>query len=54
MKRKLIIWIVVIVIVISVIITTVILYKKFAKDEYGNKIITLQQKLNRNISIIKG
>lgn len=52
MKRKLIIWIVVIVVVLT--ITTILLYKKFAKDEYGNKIITLQQKINRNISIIKG
>lgn len=52
MKRKLIIWIVVVVVVLT--ITTILLYKKFSKDEYGNKIITLQQKLNRNITIIKG
>ena len=52
MKRKLIIWIVVIVVVLT--ITNILLYKKFAKDEYGNKIITLEQKINREIQIIKG
>lgn len=51
MKRKIIIWIVVVVVVLT--ITTIILYRKFGKDEYGNKIITLQQKLNRNIKVIK-
>jgi hypothetical protein len=51
MKRKWIIWIVVIVILI--IIATILIAKKYGKDEYGNPNITLEQKLNRNMQIVK-
>jgi heme/copper-type cytochrome/quinol oxidase subunit 2 len=51
MKRKWIIWIVVIVIV--VIVATILIAKKYGKDEYGNKNITLSQKLNRNMQVVR-
>lgn len=51
MKRKWIILIVVVVIII--IITTIMLVRKYGKDEYGNPNITLEQKLNRVIEIVR-
>lgn len=51
MKRKWIIWIVVIVIVI--IIAAILIAKKYAKDEYGHPNITLSQKLNRDMQIVR-
>lgn len=50
MKKK---WIIVaVVVVILIIITSAIVYRFFKKDI--NEDITLEQKLNRDIKIIKG
>jgi hypothetical protein len=51
MKRK---WIIVIVVVvILIIIATTIFIVRNRKDEYGNRVITLSQKLNRKIEIVQ-
>jgi hypothetical protein len=49
MKRSYIIAIVVVVIILIVIATIFIISNR--KDEYGNRVITLSQKLNRRIQI---
>jgi uncharacterized protein YpuA (DUF1002 family) len=50
-KRK---WIIILVIVVIIlIVATILIVRKYGKDEYGNQNITLEQKLNRNIQIVR-